>query len=113
MPAAIDLRDRLFLTVSEVAEILRADPRTVRRGIEAGDIPAVHVSSTVRIPTGPFLTACGLSPDEITAPQDDAHESEDSEESDVDHETADLHQLPRRAAPPTPGPGSRGDPPAA
>ena len=40
----------LFLTTSEAARILRSDPRTVRRGIDAGEIQAVRVSeATVRI----------------------------------------------------------------
>ena len=44
---------RLFATVPEVAEILRADPRTIRRALEAGDIPGVQVGplGRWRIPT--------------------------------------------------------------
>lgn len=57
-----EIRARLFLTVSEVAEILRADPRTVRRGIEAGEIPAVRVSSTVRVPVPALLSLLGETP---------------------------------------------------
>lgn len=49
------LRERLFLTVPEAATILRADPRTVRRAIEAGDITAVRINGVVRIPTQRFL----------------------------------------------------------
>jgi excisionase family DNA binding protein len=55
--------DRLFLTVPEVACILRTDPRTVRRAIEAGEIPAVRVSNVVRIPTQAFRARCQLEPD--------------------------------------------------
>ena len=43
------LAGRLFATVPEAAAILCYDVRTVRRGIAAGDIPAVRVGSTYRI----------------------------------------------------------------
>lgn len=45
-----DLRARLFVTVRELAEITGMDERTVRRGIAAGEIPALRVSTTTRIP---------------------------------------------------------------
>lgn len=66
-PLTLDaVGDRLFLLVGEVAEILRTDPRTVRRAIEAGDITAVRVSGVVRVPTQTFLAECGL-----VAPQEE------------------------------------------
>jgi excisionase family DNA binding protein len=54
------LEGRLFLTVTEFAEISRADPRTVRRGIASGDIPAVRFSDTTRIPVSHVLELLGL-----------------------------------------------------
>lgn len=44
-----------FLRVAEVAVITDADPRTVRRGIEAGNIPAVRLhDATWRVQAEPF-----------------------------------------------------------
>ncbi|MFC0623215.1 helix-turn-helix domain-containing protein [Kribbella deserti] len=57
-----EVYQRLFLKVSEVAKLLRADPRTVRRGIEEGVIPAVRIGSTIRIPTEAFLNLLGEVP---------------------------------------------------
>lgn len=45
------LEGRLFATVPEIAEIFGYDERTVRRGIKAGQIPAVQVGATHRVPT--------------------------------------------------------------
>jgi excisionase family DNA binding protein len=44
-----DLAGRDFATVSEVAEILRADPRTIRRRIRDGIIPATRAGD-YRVP---------------------------------------------------------------
>jgi excisionase family DNA binding protein len=49
-PAEI-LDRKLFADVPETAEILRYDQRTVRRAIEAGEIPAVRAGGRWRIPT--------------------------------------------------------------
>lgn len=56
-----DLNDRLFVTPIEFAGLARSDPRTVRRGIKEGDIPAVRFSGTVRIPAPWVRAALGLS----------------------------------------------------
>jgi excisionase family DNA binding protein len=45
------LDGRLFATVTETAAILRYDARTVRKAIEAGEIPAVRAGSTY-LPAG-------------------------------------------------------------
>lgn len=45
------LDGQLFADVPETAEILRYDRRTVRRAIEAGEIPAVRAGGRWRIPT--------------------------------------------------------------
>jgi excisionase family DNA binding protein len=49
--AAEVLDGKLFADVPETAEILRYDPRTVRRAIEAGEIPAVRAGGRWRVPT--------------------------------------------------------------
>lgn len=53
---------RLFLTVNEFAELYRADVRTVRRGIALGEIPAVRVGHTTRIPVPKVRELLGLPP---------------------------------------------------
>ncbi len=45
-----DLADRLFLTVPQVADILRWDARTVRKLIHDGTIPATKADNQYRIP---------------------------------------------------------------
>lgn len=50
--AAMDrLKGKLFATTTEASAVLRYDHRTIRKAIEAGEIPAVRVGSTWRIPT--------------------------------------------------------------
>ena len=44
LPAAL-ADGRLFATPVEVAEVLRADPRTIRRSLENGDIPGTRTGS--------------------------------------------------------------------
>lgn len=61
-----ELRQLHFLKAGEAAEILRTDVRTVRRGIARGDLPAVRVNGTVRIPTDRFLAEVLLLPVEVT-----------------------------------------------
>jgi excisionase family DNA binding protein len=51
MHPATTLTERLFASVPEAADVLRYDPRTVRRAIEAGEIPAVRAGGRWRIPT--------------------------------------------------------------
>lgn len=49
------IRAKLFMTVPEVAQLARVDQRTLRRAIEAGEIPVVRFANTVRIPTSALL----------------------------------------------------------
>jgi excisionase family DNA binding protein len=58
---------RVFATVPEAAAILRYDVRTVRRGIAAGDIPAIRVGATNRIPVSWLREQAGTPPDEDEA----------------------------------------------
>lgn len=55
--------NRLFLTVSEVAEHTRVDERTLRRALSAGTFPGVRIQNTWRIPAAAFLQICALTPD--------------------------------------------------
>jgi excisionase family DNA binding protein len=43
-----------FLTVAEVAEILKLNQQTVRNWIDRGELPAVHVGRRVRIKRSDF-----------------------------------------------------------
>jgi excisionase family DNA binding protein len=58
--AAEVLDSKLFADVPETAEILRYDPRTVRRAIEAGEIPAVRAGGRWRVPTAWLREQAGL-----------------------------------------------------
>lgn len=44
------LNGRWFVTVTECASVLEVDPRTVRRAIDRGEIPAVRVGTQYRVP---------------------------------------------------------------
>ena len=61
------VRRRLFITVTEAAQILELDPRTLRRAVEAGEFPYVRISGSVRIPVPAFPRHCGLAPKDSDA----------------------------------------------
>lgn len=50
-----DIRDRTVITVTEAAELLELDARTVRRGLENGDLPGVRVGQRWVIPVAHIL----------------------------------------------------------
>src|SRR5215217_5759933 len=52
--------DRIFTTVPVVAQVLDLDERTVRRGIERGELPGIRVGSSIRIPVAELLRLAGL-----------------------------------------------------
>jgi hypothetical protein len=54
------LDDRLFASVPEAAAVLRSDPRSVRRSIAAGAIPAVPVGPRKLVPVKWLRQAAGL-----------------------------------------------------
>ena len=54
------LDGRMFATVPEAAAILRSDPRSVRRAIAAGDIPAIPVGPRKLVPMTWLRRAAGL-----------------------------------------------------
>ena len=45
-----ELESRTYIKTTEWAELTLTDARTVRRAIEAGQIPAVHICGAIRIP---------------------------------------------------------------
>jgi hypothetical protein len=55
-----DLGDKLFASVPEAAAVLRSDPRSVRRSIAAGEIPAVPVGPRKLVPVRWLRQAAGL-----------------------------------------------------
>lgn len=65
---------RLFLKVTEIAELTESDPRTVRRSIELGQIQAVRIGDTIRIPAAPFWRMAGIDPLTLRPLADDVEE---------------------------------------
>lgn len=55
-----DSEDYDFYTAPETAAIMRADPRTVRRMIEAGLIPATRMGTEWRVPAAWVREQAGL-----------------------------------------------------
>lgn len=47
--------DRAVITVTECAQVLECDPRTVSAAIAAGNLPAVRLGRTLRIPVAKLL----------------------------------------------------------
>ena len=47
-----------FLTVAEVAAMLRVSKMTVYRMVHSGDLPAMQVGRSFRVPSAPFTTTC-------------------------------------------------------
>jgi excisionase family DNA binding protein len=56
------LNGRWFVTITEAAAILEIDPRTVRRAIDRGDVPAVRVGQQYRVPAAWLREHAGLAP---------------------------------------------------
>jgi excisionase family DNA binding protein len=54
-----EARGLTFISAREAAIILRADPRTVRRSIAAGDIPATKIGAQFRVPVAWVRQAAG------------------------------------------------------
>jgi excisionase family DNA binding protein len=55
-----ELRSRVVITVAEYAVTFSYDERTVRRAIREGQLQALQVGDTWRIPVAPLLQRCGL-----------------------------------------------------
>jgi excisionase family DNA binding protein len=56
------IRGKLFMTAPEVAELFRVDQRTLRRAIEDGQLDAVRIGNTTRIPTAALLRLAAIEP---------------------------------------------------
>jgi excisionase family DNA binding protein len=54
---AHDLSDVRFLTVAEVAEMMRVSNMTVYRLVHSGDLPAVRFGRSFRIPESAVVAA--------------------------------------------------------
>lgn len=52
-----DLSDVRFLTVAEVAEMMRVSNMTVYRMVHAGDLPAIRFGRSFRIPESEVAAA--------------------------------------------------------
>jgi len=52
-----DLSDVRFLTVAEVADMMRVSSMTVYRMVHAGDLPAIRFGRSFRIPESAVVTA--------------------------------------------------------
>ena len=52
-----DLSDMRFLTVAEVAEMMRVSNMTVYRMVHSGDLPAVRFGRSFRIPESAVAAA--------------------------------------------------------
>ncbi len=52
-----DLSDVRFLTVAEVAEMMRVSSMTVYRMVHAGELPAIRFGRSFRIPESAVVTA--------------------------------------------------------
>lgn len=55
-----DLSDMRFLTVAEVAEMMRVSSMTVYRLVHSGDLPAVRFGRSYRIPESAVEAAIHL-----------------------------------------------------
>jgi hypothetical protein len=55
-----ELEGSLFASVPQAAAVLRSDPRSVRRSIAAGDIPATRVGPRSLVPVAWLRQAAGL-----------------------------------------------------
>jgi excisionase family DNA binding protein len=58
MPTTIETR---LLTVREVAEALRLSRGSIYRKIRGGELPAVYIGGTVRVPSGALARALSRS----------------------------------------------------
>lgn len=54
-----DLQDVRFLTVAEVAEMMRVSKMTVYRLIHSGELPAIRFGRSFRVPESAVTAAIG------------------------------------------------------
>ena len=53
----VDLPDVRFLTVAEVAEVMRVSKMTVYRLVHSGELPAIRFGRSYRVPESAVLEA--------------------------------------------------------
>jgi excisionase family DNA binding protein len=58
-----ELCGRIVITVPEYAATFGYDERTVRRAVRDGQIQALQIGDTWRIPTAPLLRQLGITPE--------------------------------------------------
>jgi excisionase family DNA binding protein len=64
---ARDLSDVRFLTVAEVAEMMRVSTMTVYRLVHSGELPAVRFGRSYRIPESAVVGLVGLADSDAQA----------------------------------------------
>lgn len=57
---ALSNSEKVTLTLSEAAQILECDPRTLSRAIAKGSIPSITVGRRKLIPIAPFKKLLGI-----------------------------------------------------
>jgi excisionase family DNA binding protein len=62
-----ELLSRIVITVPEYAATFDVDERTARRAIKEGQLQALQVGATWRIPVAPLLRRCGMDPEDSEA----------------------------------------------
>ena len=62
-----DLSDMRFLTVQEVADMMRVSSMTVYRLVHAGELPAVRFGRSYRIPESAVAHVIGLTDADVRA----------------------------------------------
>ena len=87
-PTLEELRTWIFATVPEIATVTRNDPRTIRKAIQMGEIPACRFGDTIRIPVAPFLKQCGL---DLDSEDSEAGVTTPGVRHDISHQLADRH----------------------
>ena len=63
-----DLAGKAVVTVPETSQLLGLSERSVRRGLEAGELPCIRVGRRTLIPAAPLRALLGLPKNDETAP---------------------------------------------
>lgn len=62
-----DLSNVRFLTVAEVAELMRVSVMTVYRMVQSGELPAVRFGRSYRIPESAVAQVIGMTDSDVRA----------------------------------------------
>jgi excisionase family DNA binding protein len=89
---------KLFTTASVVAELMDLDERSVRRGVERGEIPAVHIGARIRIPVAALARLAAIEPEDVdlviseaASATDTAYRSDHRHLKAIRHDNFDPH----------------------